>query len=151
MRAILQHGIRDLRLTELPDPTPSPGEVLLRTKAVTVCASDIHLYAEGDVGGVSWERPFIPGHEMSAVVEEANNTSLAKGTPVVVDPAIPSAWDGYEVQRVFRGATYRIRVRNPAAVCHGVKSLTAGSKAVGGNALPVSPPGSTVEVEAVLG
>ena len=89
MRAVLQHGIRDVRAAELPDPRPRPGEVLLRTRAVTICASDIHLFAEGDVGGVSWDRPFVPGHEVSAVVEDANGTALAAGRPVVLDPALP--------------------------------------------------------------
>lgn len=89
MRAVLQHGIRDIRVAELPDPQPRPGEVLLRTRAVTICASDIHLFGEGNVGGVSWDRPFVPGHEVSAVVEDANGTGLAAGTPVVLDPALP--------------------------------------------------------------
>ncbi len=89
MRAVLQHGIRDIRIAELSDPRPRPGEVLLRTRAVTICASDIHLFAEGNVGGVSWDRPFVPGHELSAVVEDANDTRLAAGTPVVLDPALP--------------------------------------------------------------
>jgi L-iditol 2-dehydrogenase len=63
--------------------------VLLHTRAVTICASDIHVYAEGNVGGVSWDRPFVPGHEAAAVVEDSNGTSLAPGMPVVVDPAVP--------------------------------------------------------------
>ena len=89
MRAILQHGIRDLRLGELPEPEPGPGEALLRTRAVTICASDLHMWAEGNVGGVSWDRPFVPGHEAAGVVEDPNGSSLAPGTPVVVDPAAP--------------------------------------------------------------
>lgn len=89
MRAILQYGPRKVGLAELPDPTPGPGEVLLRTRAVTICASDVHLFAEGNVGGVSWDRPFVPGHEVSAVVEDPGGAGLARGTPVVVDPAIP--------------------------------------------------------------
>ena len=41
MLAALQHGIRDIRVTDLPDPKPGVGEVLLRTRSVTICASDI--------------------------------------------------------------------------------------------------------------
>lgn len=87
MRAVLQHGIRDVRTGEIPDPKPGPGEVLLRTRAVTVCGSDVHAWAEGKVGGISWEIPFVPGHEVSAVVEDPNGSAFAPGMPVVVDPA----------------------------------------------------------------
>lgn len=89
VRAVLQYGEHDLRLAERPRPTPGPGEVLLRIRAVTICASDIHIYAEGNVGGVSWDRPFVPGHEAAGVVEEPNGSSFPPGTPVVIDPAIP--------------------------------------------------------------
>lgn len=89
MRAVLQHGIREVRLAELPEPKPGPGEVLLRTRAVTLCASDLHMYAEGNVGGVSWDRPFVPGHEASAVIEDPNGFDFSPGAPVVMDPAVP--------------------------------------------------------------
>ncbi len=89
MRAVLQHGIGDVRVAEVPPPSPGPGEVLLRIHAVTICASDIHLYAEGNVGGEGWQRPFVPGHEAAGVVADSNGSGLAVGTPVVFDPAIP--------------------------------------------------------------
>jgi L-iditol 2-dehydrogenase len=89
VRAVLQHGEHDIRVGERPRPTPGAGEVLLRIRSVTICASDIHIYAEGNVGGVSWDRPFVPGHEAAGVVEEPNGSRFAPGTPVVIDPAIP--------------------------------------------------------------
>lgn len=89
MRAVLQHGIRDIRIGERPDPRPGPGEVLVRTRSVTICASDLHMYAEGNVGGVSWEWPFVPGHEAAGLIEDPNDTHLPRGAPVVLDPAIP--------------------------------------------------------------
>ncbi len=89
MTVLLQHGLRDVRVAERPRPEPKPGEVLLKIHAVTVCASDLHVYAEGNVGGVSWDRPFVPGHEASGVVEDSNGTWLTPGTPVVIDPADP--------------------------------------------------------------
>lgn len=89
MRAILQHGPGDLRLADLPRPTPRAGEVLLRIRSVTICASDLHLYAEGNVGGVSWDRAFVPGHEAAGEVVDANGAGFAAGMPVVIDPALP--------------------------------------------------------------
>jgi len=88
MRAVLQHGIRDIRLGDRPRPAPKPGEVLLRTRAVTICASDVHMFAEGNVGGVSWEGPFVPGHEAAGVVEDPGGTDAPPGALVVVDPAV---------------------------------------------------------------
>jgi L-iditol 2-dehydrogenase len=89
MRVARQHGTNDVRLTDLPRPTPAPGEVLLGIRSVTICASDIHIFAEGNVGGVSWDQPFAPGHEAVGVVVYPNGSSFAAGTPVVIDPAIP--------------------------------------------------------------
>ncbi|NLV58948.1 MAG: N,N'-diacetylchitobiose phosphorylase [Clostridiales bacterium] len=43
---------------------------------------------------------------------------------LVVDPCIPADWDGFSLQRVWRGVTYHITVKNPAHVCKGVASLT---------------------------
>jgi len=65
-------------------------------------------------------------------------------------PAIPAEWDGFEVTRVFRGATYRIRVKNPRHLCSGVKRLTVNGKKIVGQFVPLAPEGSIVKVEAVL-
>jgi L-iditol 2-dehydrogenase len=89
MQAVIQHGIRDVRLGEWPEPSPGPGEVLVRVRAVTICASDIHVFAEGNIGGVSWDAPFVPGHEAAGAVEDSNGTHLAAGAQVVLDPASP--------------------------------------------------------------
>src|SRR5690625_3568428 len=34
---------------------------------------------------------------------------------LVIDPSIPASWDGFSVQRVWRGATYQIAVKTPPA------------------------------------
>jgi cellobiose phosphorylase len=69
-----------------------------------------------------------------------------------IDPAIPAEWDGFTVERRFRGALYRITVENPEHVEHGIVSLTAdGQEIPPHQCLPVAKPGSEVEVRAVLG
>ncbi len=56
-----------LRVVELPDPCPGPGEVRIRVRACGVCRTDLHL-AEGDL---SPRRPgTVPGHEVVGVVDE---------------------------------------------------------------------------------
>lgn len=42
---------------------------------------------------------------------------------LVIDPCIPTAWDGFTVQRQWRGGNYRIEVRNPGRVSAGVASV----------------------------
>jgi len=39
---------------------------------------------------------------------------------LVVDPCIPSGWDGFRVERTWRGRRFSIEVRNPDGVCAGV-------------------------------
>jgi cellobiose phosphorylase len=67
-----------------------------------------------------------------------------------IDPAIPTDWDGYNVSRFFRGATYNIKIENPNHVSKGIKSLTVDGKAVDGNVIPDCKEG-THEVVAILG
>jgi len=70
---------------------------------------------------------------------------------LVVDPCIPTWWDGFEATRVFRGATYRIAVTNPRRVSRGVEGLRVDGREIAGNLVPIAPAGSTVAVEVVLG
>ncbi|MBD3391284.1 MAG: glycosyl transferase [Chitinivibrionales bacterium] len=70
---------------------------------------------------------------------------------LVIDPCIPPSWDGFEVQRVFRGCRYTIRVRNPRHVSRGIGSLSVNGAEVPSNVAPVEPSGSEVAVEAVMG
>ncbi|HET90121.1 MAG TPA: glycosyl transferase [Chloroflexi bacterium] len=67
-----------------------------------------------------------------------------------IDPCIPAAWDGFRVQRLFRGATYRIEVRNPDHVCHGVPSLRVDGVEIGGSIAPILERGQVHTVVATL-
>lgn len=67
----------------------------------------------------------------------------------MIDPCIPAGWDGFEVNRKFRGADYRIVVRNTSHVSKGVKSITLNGNPVEGNEIAAQPAGTSnvVEVE----
>ncbi len=58
----------------------------------------------------------------------------AKG--LVVDPAIPAAWDGFTIEKDFRGTHLSIEVDNAAHVCSGVKSVTLNGEALPSNLIP---------------
>ena len=67
-----------------------------------------------------------------------------------IDPCIPEDWDGYDVVRKFRGATYEISVRNPHHVSKGVESITVNGEPIVGNVLPVMPAGTLNKVEVTM-
>ena len=56
---------------------------------------------------------------------------------LAIDPCIPAGWNGFSVQRKFRGTTYQIRVENPEKVSKGVKELWVDGEKLEGNVIPV--------------
>ncbi|MDB5969956.1 MAG: Alcohol dehydrogenase zinc-binding domain protein [Hydrocarboniphaga sp.] len=69
MRAIVcsQYGSpQDLRLVELPDPVPGPGQVLVSVAAVGLGFVDA-LHVAGRYQ-LKWPLPFTPGSELSGIV-----------------------------------------------------------------------------------
>jgi 2-desacetyl-2-hydroxyethyl bacteriochlorophyllide A dehydrogenase len=68
------------------------GHVIVRPEAVGICGSDFHLFS-GDVGALSGARDFYPrvqGHEVSALVEDAgDSTNIANGDRVAIWPLLP--------------------------------------------------------------
>jgi L-iditol 2-dehydrogenase len=90
MRGARLHGIRDLRVEDLPRPSPGPGEVLLKVASVGVCGSDVHYYVEGRIGHQVVTDPIVMGHEFSAWVAGlgAGVKNLAMGELVAVEPGI---------------------------------------------------------------
>jgi len=72
-----------LRLVDLPDPVPGPGQVLVRVEAAAVNFSDV-MRRRGDVYPVPTPSPFVPGAEVAGTVavvgEGVDNFEI--GTPV---------------------------------------------------------------------
>ncbi len=81
MRVVRLHSQGKFLLHDEPLPTPSHGETLIRVKAVGICGSDIHWFAEGGIGNAVLEHSLVLGHEFAA--------ELKDGQRVAVDPAIP--------------------------------------------------------------
>ncbi len=75
-----------MRLEEIPEPTPGPGEVIVRVAACGICGSDL----EGYVGtpGMRNRRvpPLLLGHEFGGIVETGPGTWVGKA--VAVNPMI---------------------------------------------------------------
>jgi L-iditol 2-dehydrogenase len=91
MKAMVLTGIRQMSMTDVPDPAiERDTDVLLRLTAVGVCGSDIHYYTQGKIGSQVVRYPFRVGHECAAVVEKTGRavTALKPGDRVAVDPAM---------------------------------------------------------------
>ena len=67
-----------------------------------------------------------------------------------IDPCIPAEWREYTVERTFRGARYRITVKNPDGRMKGVKRLMVDGKTVAGQLVPLLAGDSVHIVEITL-
>ncbi|HKJ79643.1 MAG TPA: glycosyl hydrolase family 65 protein, partial [Prolixibacteraceae bacterium] len=56
---------------------------------------------------------------------------------LVVEPCIPKNWDGFKVQRKFRGTTFNIEISNPSHVSKGVKEVVVDGDIIDGNKIPL--------------
>jgi L-iditol 2-dehydrogenase len=91
LKAAFLTGLRRLEIREVPQPQiRDDSEVLLRVDVVGVCGSDVHVYREGQIGGLAAQFPWIVGHECAGTVAATGKSvrRLRKGTRVAVDPLI---------------------------------------------------------------
>ena len=68
-----------------------------------------------------------------------------------IDPCLPAAWEGFEAQRRFRGATYRIAVRRTPTTSPRsgrVSRVLVDGRPIEGTVVPPAPAGSEVDVTA---
>lgn len=70
---------------------------------------------------------------------------------LMIDPAIPADWDGYELRREFRGDIFHVEVKNPDHICKGVAKMVVDGKEQSGNIIPVFGDGKEHYVQVVLG
>jgi len=85
------HGIRDIRIEEIPKPACGAGEVLVRVKVVGVCGSDVHYFKKMRIGSQIVEDRIVPGHEFAGIIEEVGSgvTNVSVGDRVAVEPGVP--------------------------------------------------------------
>ncbi|MDM5176021.1 alcohol dehydrogenase catalytic domain-containing protein [Massilia sp. DJPM01] len=84
MKATCWHGVRDVRVEQVPDPgILNPGDAIVRITSIAICGSDLHLY-NGVVPGMM--QGDILGHEFMGEIVEigASGKRLTVGERVVV-------------------------------------------------------------------
>ena len=66
MKALIFHGVNDIRVDEVPRPHAGVGEAVIRITLTTICGTDLHI-----VRGEYPVRPgLVIGHEPVGVIEE---------------------------------------------------------------------------------
>jgi len=91
MRSVQLVAHQTLELKEMPaPPDPGPGEVLVRLRAVGICGSDMHWYAEGGIGPVRAAYPQILGHEPAGEIVALGRSveNLRVGQKVSIEPSV---------------------------------------------------------------
>ncbi|OZM77455.1 zinc-binding dehydrogenase [Pseudonocardia sp. MH-G8] len=86
MRQVVVTSSDDIRVEDVPRPgPPGAGEVLVASRLVGICGTDVHA-AAGHHPFI--DRPYRPGHEVVGVVEQVGEgvTALAAGDRVVLEP-----------------------------------------------------------------
>lgn len=97
MRAAVYHEPGDIRIEDIAEPSPGPGEVKLKVAFNGVCGSDLHEYYNAATfvptephpqTGIA--APVVLGHEFSGTVVEVGDgvTSVEVGTRVAVRPTL---------------------------------------------------------------
>jgi L-iditol 2-dehydrogenase len=84
-------GARQFRLLDAPAiPDPAPGEVQVAVRAVGICGSDTHYFAEGAIGDTPCIYPMVLGHEPSGAVVKAGAgvSGWSPGDAAVLEPAL---------------------------------------------------------------
>lgn len=79
MKALVYTDTLEVQYRDEPEPTPRPGEALVKIEAVGICGSDMHAYHGHDERRVP---PLILGHEAVGEVQ----AGPLKGRRVVLNP-----------------------------------------------------------------
>ena len=70
---------------------------------------------------------------------------------LVISPSIPSSWDGFKIEKNFRGKKLNITVDNSAHVQSGVKEIILNGTKLDGNYVPAGKLAETNDISVVLG
>lgn len=90
MLAALLYGQEDLRLEQIPDPTPAAGEVVIQVEAATTCGTDLKVWRRGGHAKMLTP-PTLFGHEGAGriVAIGAGVTNWRVGDRVVANNSAP--------------------------------------------------------------
>ncbi len=111
MLAARWHGRGDLRLEEIPEPLPGPGEVLVEVERCGICGTDLHEYPHGPLlmprrphPLTGRTPPVVMGHEFAGrvLLRGPGAEAPREGARVTVNPCLPCG----ECPQCREGKTY---------------------------------------------
>lgn len=88
MRAIVLDRPGSFRVAQVPDPTPGPGQIVVKVDCCGICGTDLHI-VDGEFPPTPY--PITPGHEFAGTVAAVGldvAVGLRAGARVAVDPSI---------------------------------------------------------------
>ena len=98
MKAARYYGQGDIRIDDIPEPTPGPGQVQIAVDWCGICGSDLHEFLESPIFIPPKGSPHpltgaelpavVMGHEFAGVVSGvgAGVTGVSEGDRVAVEP-----------------------------------------------------------------
>ena len=88
MKALILESAGHLVMKDCPKPAPKNNEALIKTKAATICTSDINDINYNPFG---IELPMIMGHEGAGVIEAVGDgvADFAVGDEIAAHPVMP--------------------------------------------------------------
>lgn len=133
MRAVIYDKPENHELLTVVDPTPGPGEVVIRVTMTGICGTDVHIH-HGEFGP---RYPLVAGHEILGVIDEVGPdvTALSVGDRVVYDTMIacgvcvncqrqlPNYCTDIRAVGVTEAGGFAERVLAVAARCHNVEGI----------------------------
>jgi 2-desacetyl-2-hydroxyethyl bacteriochlorophyllide A dehydrogenase len=86
MKAAVITGVGTYEVSEVPDPSPGPRQVVVEVAGCGICGTDLHILQ----GEFAPTLPIVPGHEFAGTIAAtgAEVTGLKVGDRVAVDPSL---------------------------------------------------------------
>lgn len=111
MKAAVIHGPGDLRVEERAIPEPAAGELLVRTRAASICnATDVHIFEDRIGEDLRPSYPHVLGHERSGEVVAVGESvrGFRVGDRVACWAKMDGAFAEYDVLRPDAYPTVRV-------------------------------------------
>ena len=71
MDALVKPGaVKGMILTQVPVPTPGPGEVLIKIRKTAICGTDVHIWDWNEWAQKNINPPYVVGHEYVGEIAE---------------------------------------------------------------------------------
>uniref|UniRef100_UPI00286D009A alcohol dehydrogenase catalytic domain-containing protein n=1 Tax=Pseudolysinimonas sp. TaxID=2680009 RepID=UPI00286D009A len=114
-RAVVVHARGDIRVDQIPTPTPAPDEALVAIELGGICGSDLHYWLHGAAGESILHDPLVLGHEVVGRVSSvaADGSGPAAGERVAVHPATEGTYLGSAALRPHQAGAFADLVALP--------------------------------------